>query len=560
MEVWKDSRSARALDTPLYSSPSAPQLPAIRAAVAQPSWRSPSLPQLAAPSHLGRHRGPPPETLPSAKRRATMPSPKSRASVSLGHARARVPPPKDAKAEKDDTFSKLYAERADAFYEQAVRRSRPSPSVDGAKHLATTAVYTLRRVAQAAVGKRRSMWDHCFSTSGPERSAPERSARRGARADMQRRLGAATRRAIEERGGDSGSASSPPARPGEASAAKPTGVQGTGPRAPGPRGGEAAAERSPPVAKLSLCDEWTTVWEEGGKHASAAWGGLGYRYEADTERLEPGWDDEVESAAALFDARHFKSSSEAKRLLASGRAGRAGEYDDVVASALLAFNSNRFSLQPLRLDFNAHNCRANSSLGQAKNSFETPLALVARGGGGPLMPVHERVYADDVYSEASRPKPKWTLQGSIWGPRRESSPGHDYHDHEEVLFERFLTDWSLALRLGLAKMVTDHSSEPDAIEVSNAHMCTHTHAGRGRACSLHETSGAPSHGHPHTCRTWERCSLHKTSCTPSRGPSTPTPSFLRGTIWRQVSSGRRAGKPSSMRWACLRASAKRIRP
>jgi hypothetical protein len=45
----------------------------------------------------------------------------------------------------------------------------------------------------------------------------------------------------------------------------------------------------------------------------------------------------------------------------------------------------------------------------------------------------------------------------------------DFFDHTEVLFERFATDWQLALRLGIAKFVVDkkvgaHDTDGDGVD------------------------------------------------------------------------------------------------
>ena len=56
------------------------------------------------------------------------------------------------------------------------------------------------------------------------------------------------------------------------------------------------------------------------------------------------------------------------------------------------------------------------------------------------------------------PEPEeWTLYGSIWGPRCEWCHARAFLETREVLFERFVNDWAVALRLGLAKSITQSS-------------------------------------------------------------------------------------------------------
>ena len=92
--------------------------------------------------------------------------------------------------------------------------------------------------------------------------------------------------------------------------------------------------------------------------------------------------------------------------------------------ALFGLRSNRFTVQPLRLDVTNLSPRS-SSLYRAQSNFHTPLAVPTGGsGGGPLIPVYERQFQSDVYAEEAdpeKPPPEpmpegpWTLYSSIWG-------------------------------------------------------------------------------------------------------------------------------------------------
>jgi hypothetical protein len=140
----------------------------------------------------------------------------------------------------------------------------------------------------------------------------------------------------------------------------------------------------------------------------------------------------------------------------------------------------------------------------------------SNSGGGPLVPIYDPKFETDVVCEEDeeRPAAAWTLYGSIWGPRCEwcdgsasrapSSAPHcthvwgrrtsvvrtcgvrsaeDFFDHEEVLFERFASDWQLILRLGVLRMIREHDDNaaadddgdviPDELEDVGAVMFMH---------------------------------------------------------------------------------------
>ena len=134
--------------------------------------------------------------------------------------------------------------------------------------------------------------------------------------------------------------------------------------------------------------------------------------------------------------------------------------------ALFKFHSNRFTVQPLRLATNNVAPSSTSTIGAFTN-YHSPLALAAGGGpsGGPLVPVYERLFANEKYDEEAAPPQErqvWTLYGSIWGPRCEWCDGKSFFDHDAVLFERFAVDWQRALRLGVARMIGEFDADAKA--------------------------------------------------------------------------------------------------
>ena len=93
-----------------------------------------------------------------------------------------------------------------------------------------------------------------------------------------------------------------------------------------------------------------------------------------------------------------------------------------------------------------------------------PLALApGRQGGGPLVPHYSRTFDNDKPVAEARPaaipEGPFTLFSSIWGPRCEWCDARDFVDHEDVLFERFASDWAIVLRLGVAKMIADNDAD-----------------------------------------------------------------------------------------------------
>lgn len=213
------------------------------------------------------------------------------------------------------------------------------------------------------------------------------------------------------------------------------------------------------------------LWNESVHPTSLAWGGLGWQYDINDDDLRPAWDDGVAAAAYRFDERHAKFSSDMKRLLSVESTPALHLNTEVSQRSMdicLFKLKHRLCLQPLRLAGNTVSPGTSSTHG-AQETFKMQLALTS-GKGGPLMPVYARTLASDVMEEEEPPPPApvrrepWSLFGSIWGPRSESCDGQDFFDHEDVIFERFCSDWQRILRLGAYKMVMDSDDDPIADE------------------------------------------------------------------------------------------------
>ena len=206
------------------------------------------------------------------------------------------------------------------------------------------------------------------------------------------------------------------------------------------------------------------AWQQ---RTSPAWGGLGYNYDlvkGEEANLNNGWDEGVAGAAKAFDERHTRFASDMKRLVAPGQGAMAYALDEAQFTferCVFGLRSNRFAVQPLRMPISALSPRGNTML-EAHEAYKQPLALANSRGGGPLVPVYARKLASDAKLEDDEEEVKeepppvpWTLYRSVWGPRCEWCDGNDFHDHEEIVFERFASDWQRVLRFGIHKAVTD---------------------------------------------------------------------------------------------------------
>ena len=152
---------------------------------------------------------------------------------------------------------------------------------------------------------------------------------------------------------------------------------------------------------------------------------------------------------------------------------------EFIDSCLLGLRTSRFAVQPLRMV--SHNM-APSSSPRALEEYKKPIALTA-SRGGPFLPVHTRHFETDKVEEDAPAQVEWTLYNSIWGARCEWCDGRDFYDHKEVEFERFASEWQLALRLGVGKLITDFDDGgegdedgdgvPDEVEDCAQVLCEH---------------------------------------------------------------------------------------
>ena len=208
------------------------------------------------------------------------------------------------------------------------------------------------------------------------------------------------------------------------------------------------------------------MWSKGespawGKRTSSAWGGMGWhcKLNEDGATVKEGWTRQAESVAAVFDERHEKFSLAARVILTLPEVEQRMLIDDCA----LGLHCNRYNVQPLRIGMSSLSPRS-TTIANAQIGYKASLALTSRNGG-PLLPIFERKFQTEVVmDEEEEPVPEeepepeeWTLYGSIWGPRCEWCHARDFLETREVLFERFANDWAVALRLGLAKTITQCS-------------------------------------------------------------------------------------------------------
>lgn len=335
----------------------------------------------------------------------------------------------------------MYAARADAFYKKVLRDSAPPPpprpvskaAPDAATILALQAVsgfgagsvvnVKLRLAAQTILGQKRTMWDHFFSRwamamssrkmrqarvyAGDDEGAADHWAmlqaefRKLSREAMRSQKDSLTEAVMTSTDSAQARHQKMEARKlargktkaslGKSNSQKGGIGVGVGGGGGGPR--ERAKAHSD-FGTASLKSQWASVWDERYKPVTPAWGGLGFKYD-DKTSLQQGWDDEVEGAAADFDRRHEKCSANAKRLLTLTEVRQTRQMN----LALFNFHSNRYSVQPLRLDTNDLSPRTTSFKLRAQSNFETPLALQTHKSGGPLLPVYIKKMDTEVWDE-----------------------------------------------------------------------------------------------------------------------------------------------------------------
>lgn len=314
-----------------------------------------------------------------------------------------------------EVFRQLYADRADAFFRQAQEDFLAAANNNQTPELAVPApdvatVIEVQRDAQAL------------------RANVERN-----RAKQAKHAERRSRRRLQETDGDS----------------------------------EADPEREP-----SLHTQWASVWQEErspawGKRSSPSWGGVGWHYavtDGSPAALRPGWGSHQTARQQAFDERMRRFADDVGRLHSQGSClvSIAPTHVHEIDQMLLGLRAHRYPVQPMRLTTPLISPRGSSFRLAAIEAYAKPLALSSASGGGPLVPVFERVLAadDKVEEEAEvRFVPAWTLYNSIWGPRCEWCDGRDFTDHAEVEFERFTSDWQLMLRFGLGKTIIDFDAD-----------------------------------------------------------------------------------------------------
>ena len=149
----------------------------------------------------------------------------------------------------------------------------------------------------------------------------------------------------------------------------------------------------------TLRSQFRTIWDRHtspswGKRTTESWGGVGYHclhHESSNShsvRLQAGWETQVQQVAAAFDERHTRFSVEAKAIQKDKSVLTSDDpfSTERVDQCLFGLRSNRYTVQPLRLDTSAISPRRDSSLFEAKEEYNKPLALTVTITAGLLCP------------------------------------------------------------------------------------------------------------------------------------------------------------------------------
>ena len=180
----------------------------------------------------------------------------------------------------------------------------------------------------------------------------------------------------------------------------------------------------------SLRANFPLVWEEQssaawGNRTSPAWGGIGYQYDLEHGTLEKGWEAPVVGIAKTFDNRHDKLSNDARKLLKESEI----EQRKLLDWYLFGLRSNRFNVQPLRLPVTNISPRS-SSTRVAMLNYNDQIALAKKGG--PLIPVHERMYDERVFD--------YTAEENLANAQRPRTPPHESVRTTRLLRQKYLTN------------------------------------------------------------------------------------------------------------------------
>ena len=376
-------------------------------------------------------------------------------------------------------FNQLYATRASNFYLKAIGADTPeNPKVKspfGGKSPFGKPSLFQRAIGQV-IEERRSHWDKLLSKMGTD--GDEESSKRWA--TLRGTFNKYTREALE---------TEDPSRKASKAAALESNAEKLekrkammAARQKARAEGVGATSSSPALeqpADGTLRAQFRSFWNEKssptwGKRSNHAWGGVGWSYsisDGEGAKLKRGWERQMDAVSMAFDERHEHYVSRAQKLMQQ----QGHRITDSTAirrnldQHMFGLRSNRFTVQPLRLDASAI-CGPQSphSKYRAAGEYSLPLALAGgSGGSGPLVPVFERPFETGVYAEeqeehdneAEEGPAEWTLFASIWGPRCVSCDGNDFVDHEDIIFERFVSDWQAVLRLGVAKMIARNDDD-----------------------------------------------------------------------------------------------------
>lgn len=397
-------------------------------------------------------------------------------------------------ADAEIGFDRLYADKAQAFYLEALRRQAVPPAAPAAAPAVASGLKGmsgLRRGIATVVVKRRSYWDHFFSGQAASRDAGEDG---GDFEDMRRRFREHTADAMRAlQGGGEGQGGNKAQSKSERNERKKYLAE---------RQRVQRENANKHIEDGTLRSHFPNVWDKRtspawGRRSGPAWGGLGWHYllaasgEPGSHSCKPGWEDAVGNVAAKFDERHGAGVARAHKLVAEhtgpNGSGHGPMPEAAVHLSLFALRSNKLPVQPLRFDTTNLSPRSNT-LYAAQEDFSKRLAL-SDNHGGPLVPVYAPIYDDGKLLEEAEEEPEeepeeeWDLYHSIWGPRCEWCDGKDFYDHNEIVFERFATEWQMVLRLGVAKLVTDNDNQgaadadgdgvPDEVEDVGAVMFMH---------------------------------------------------------------------------------------
>ena len=142
----------------------------------------------------------------------------------------------------------------------------------------------------------------------------------------------------------------------------------------------------------------------------------------------------VTGIASQFDERHMEHSRKAIRDLDNMALDPTSERSErSFWKHMLEVKANRYNVQPLRQRALMLSPRGHLS----KHQFR-----LAGARGGPWL-APEPYQPEGRVEEAEVMKPPWSLEKSIWGPRKANSDSRDYYDSETLEEEIVRSDWAM---------------------------------------------------------------------------------------------------------------------